>query len=88
MVTPASMSRLTPVNIQVESRPGVRLGNTSYAQKSNGVQDSFSDYLKAQITDVNQTQVALDKADVSFRMLMKVRNKAVEAYQEIMRMSI
>ena len=110
MVTPTSMSRLTPVNIQVESRPGVRLGNTSYAQKSNGVQDSFSDYLKAQITDVNQTQVeaneavsamatgrshnihetmiALDKADVSFRMLRKVRNKAVEAYQEIMRMSI
>ena len=110
MVTPTSMSRLTPVNMQIESRPGVRLGNTSYAQKSAGVQDSFSDYLKAQITDVNHTQVeaneavaamvtgrshnihetmiALDKADVSFRMLTKVRNKAVEAYQEIMRMQI
>ena len=110
MVTPTSMSRLTPVNIQIESRPGVRLGNTGFAQKNSGVQESFADYLKAQVNDVNHTQVeaneavaamvtgrshnihetmiALDKADVSFRMLMKVRNKAVEAYQEIMRMQI
>ena len=110
MVTPTSMSRLTPINIQVEHRPGVRMGTTAYTQKNNGVQDSFADYLKAQIKDVNHTQVeaneavtamvtgrshnihetmiALDKADVSFRMLMKVRNKAVEAYQEVMRMQI
>jgi flagellar hook-basal body complex protein FliE len=110
MISPTSMSRLTPVNIQVESRPGVRVGQTAFSQKSNGVQKSFSDYLQAQVTDVNHTQVeaneavtamvtgrshnihetmiALDKADVSFRMLTKVRNKAVEAYQEIMRMQI
>ena len=110
MITPTSMSGLTPVNIQVESRPGVRVGQTAFSQKSNGVQKSFSDSLKAQITDVNHTQleaneavtamvtgrshnihetmIALDKADVSFRMLTKVRNKAVEAYQEIMRMQI
>jgi flagellar hook-basal body complex protein FliE len=110
MVTPTSMSRLTPINIQVEQRPGVRMGSTAYTQKNPGVQDSFADYLKAQINDVNHTQIeaneavtamvtgrshnihetmiALDKADVSFRMLMKVRNKAVEAYQEVMRMQI
>ena len=38
--------------------------------------------------NIHETMIALDKADVSFRMLTKVRNKAVEAYQEIMRMQI
>ena len=32
--------------------------------------------------------VAMEKADVAMRLAMKVRNKAVDAYQEIMRMSI
>jgi flagellar hook-basal body complex protein FliE len=30
----------------------------------------------------------VEKADISLRLLMQVRNKAVEAYQEIMRMQI
>jgi flagellar hook-basal body complex protein FliE len=38
--------------------------------------------------NLHEMMIALDKADVSFRMLTKVRNKAVEAYQEVMRMSI
>ena len=38
--------------------------------------------------NIHEMMIALDKADVSFRLLAKVRNKAVEAYQEIMRMSI
>ena len=38
--------------------------------------------------NIHEMMIALDRADVSFRMLTKVRNKAVEAYQEIMRMHI
>ena len=36
--------------------------------------------------NLHEMMIALDRADVSFRMMTKVRNKAVEAYQEIMRM--
>jgi flagellar hook-basal body complex protein FliE len=35
---------------------------------------------------IDETMVKLEEADISLRMLTKVRNKALEAYQEIMRM--
>lgn len=38
--------------------------------------------------DLQQTMVALEKADVSFRLMMQIRNKVLEAYQEIMRMQV
>lgn len=41
-----------------------------------------------QSNNVHEMMIALDKADVSFRMLTRVRNKMLDAYQEIMRMSV
>jgi flagellar hook-basal body complex protein FliE len=37
---------------------------------------------------LHETMLALDKADVSFRLMMQVRNKIVEAYQEVLRMQV
>jgi flagellar hook-basal body complex protein FliE len=37
---------------------------------------------------LQDTMVALEKADVSFRLMMQIRNKVLEAYQEIMRMQV
>lgn len=36
--------------------------------------------------DIHEVMVATEKADLSFRLLIQLRNKVVEAYQEIMRM--
>ncbi|MFZ0612264.1 MAG: flagellar hook-basal body complex protein FliE [Desulfobacterales bacterium] len=38
--------------------------------------------------DLHQTMIAMEEADVSFQMLMQVRNKIVAAYQEIMHMQV
>jgi len=38
--------------------------------------------------NLHQAMIALEKADISFRALLQVRNKVLEAYQEIMRMQI
>jgi flagellar hook-basal body complex protein FliE len=38
--------------------------------------------------DLQETMIALEKADVSFRLMMQVRNKVLEAYQEIMRIQV
>jgi flagellar hook-basal body complex protein FliE len=37
---------------------------------------------------LHETMIALEKADVSFRTMLTVRNKLIEAYQEIMRMQV
>jgi flagellar hook-basal body complex protein FliE len=38
--------------------------------------------------DLQETMMALEKADVSFRLMMQIRNKVLDAYQEIMRMQV
>jgi flagellar hook-basal body complex protein FliE len=38
--------------------------------------------------NLHETIIALEKADISFRTLLTVRNKIIEAYQEIMRMQV
>jgi flagellar hook-basal body complex protein FliE len=45
-------------------------------------------YTVGQAETLHDTMIAVEKADLSLRLLMQVRNKAVEAYQEIMRMQI
>ena len=36
--------------------------------------------------DIHETMIALQKADISMRLLLTIRNKVIEAYREIMRM--
>jgi flagellar hook-basal body complex protein FliE len=38
--------------------------------------------------NLHETALALEKADTAIRLAVKVRNKIVDAYQEIMRMSV
>ena len=44
--------------------------------------------LGGDITDVHSAMIAMQKADLSFQMMMQIRNKLVEAYHEIMRMQV
>lgn len=37
---------------------------------------------------IHQTMVDIEKASISFEMMMEVRNKVIDAYQEIMRMPV
>ncbi len=38
--------------------------------------------------EIHQTMIAIEKADVSFKLMMQVRNKILSAYEEISRMQI
>lgn len=37
---------------------------------------------------LHHAMISLEKADISFRTLLQVRNRVLEAYQEIMRMQV
>ena len=49
--------------------------------------DAQSNALSAGAGNLHETMLALEKADVAMRVAMKVRNKLVDAYNEVMRMS-
>jgi flagellar hook-basal body complex protein FliE len=38
--------------------------------------------------DIVQTMIMMEKADVSFRLMMQIRNKILQAYEEVMRMQV
>ena len=38
--------------------------------------------------DIVQTMIQMEKADVSFRLMMQVRNKILQAYEEVMRTQV
>jgi flagellar hook-basal body complex protein FliE len=48
---------------------------------------AVADMASGQTGDVQGTIQALGKADISFKMMMEVRNKLVSAYKEIMQTS-
>jgi len=52
--------------------------------ESNGQLDKFLD----DKTDLHSVMMALEKADLSFQVMMQVRNKIVSAYQEIMKTQV
>jgi flagellar hook-basal body complex protein FliE len=43
---------------------------------------------KGENVNIHQAVIAGEKAGLSFRLLMQVRNKMVDAYQEVMRMQV
>lgn len=43
-------------------------------------------YMRGDHQDVHGTMIAMQEADVSLRLMASVRNRAIEAYREVMRM--
>lgn len=53
-----------------------------------GEADLESQKLAGGAGNLHETMLALEKADVAMRVAMKVRNKILEAYNEVMRMPV
>lgn len=74
------------------SGPGFLTSLKEAIEKVNTIQleanRAAEQLMTGQTQDVHQTMVALQKAEVSFQLMMQVRNKLVAAYEEIQRMQI
>ena len=55
-------------------------------QVQNQAESKVSALLEGNGMDVHSAMIAVEKADLSFQLMMQVRNKIVQAYQEIARM--
>ncbi|ASJ54356.1 flagellar hook-basal body complex protein FliE [Brevibacillus sp. M2.1A] len=83
-----SVNKPTPAEVSQEfsSFLSDAMNKVNQAQvESSNLADRFA---AGEITDLHQLTVAGQKASVMLQMTMQVRNKMIESYQEIMRMSI
>ena len=52
----------------------------------NHADKSIEKMVAGEITDVHQVMMAVEEANLSFNLMMEIRTKMVDAYQELMRM--
>jgi flagellar hook-basal body complex protein FliE len=50
--------------------------------------DAFRDLAMGRTDNIHDVVLSVAKADMSFRMMLEVRNRIMDAYQEIMRLQI
>lgn len=49
---------------------------------------SIEQLVAGESKNLHDTMIAMEKANISFRLMMEVRNKIIEAYHEVMRMQV
>ena len=57
-------------------------------QQQQEAQYKVSGMLAGNGTEVHDAMISVQKADLSFQLMLQVRNKVVQAYQEIERMQL
>jgi flagellar hook-basal body complex protein FliE len=89
--------RILPAEIessQVRPKPG---GGSTFGDVLRGAvaetdslqqtaEEQIGEMMKGNGSDVHQAMISVEKADLSFQLMMQVRNKMVQAYQEISRL--
>lgn len=59
------------------------LGNVNQMQVEG--EKAMSDIATGSVKDLHQAAIAIDKAEISMKLMLEVRNKALNAYKEITR---
>ncbi|MCI4407163.1 MAG: flagellar hook-basal body complex protein FliE [Sulfuricurvum sp.] len=59
------------------------LGNVNQMQVDG--EKAMSDIATGSVKDLHQAAIAIDKAEISMKLMLEVRNKALNAYKEITR---
>ena len=57
-------------------------------QMQQKADQSIQKMISGEITDVHQVMSSVEEAGVAFNMMMEIRNKVMDAYQEIMRIRL
>jgi flagellar hook-basal body complex protein FliE len=91
-ITPLTLPQLTPAN-SAAGQPGefqkVLTGAINQVESLNSsASDSVQKFLSGDNEDLHTTVLATQKAELAFQLGLQVRNKVVDAYQEIMKMQM
>ncbi len=58
------------------------------SEKQAASSDAVNGLISGQNVSLHQAMIAMEEASVSFQLMVEVRNKVLESYQELMRMQI
>jgi len=62
------------------------MGDVNTLQSEAGA--AVNRLVSGEATDLHDVMIAVEKAKTSFDLLMEIRNKAIDAYRELMRMQV
>lgn len=94
------MSDMEPLGSALRvPKPGGKENDGSFAKELSGALDevnklqldadrAIEDLVTGKTKNIHETMIALSKAELAFKLTMQVRNKVVEAYQEVMRTAV
>jgi len=102
MKVPESLMRIDPAGLPGIGRKPVqekRSGEIRFSdqvkeimqavnEKQAAATEKVDEVVMGKSDDLHNAMVALEEANVSFHLMLEVRNKMLEAYQEINRMNI
>ncbi|HTS18839.1 MAG TPA: flagellar hook-basal body complex protein FliE [Verrucomicrobiae bacterium] len=82
-ITPASSSDATSSFSDALSRAVGEINTKQVAAN-----DSINGLISGQNVSLHQAMISMQEASVSFQLMVEVRNKLLESYQELMRMQV
>ena len=102
MKIPESISRIAPLGQPDAGKPQEQTGKASGASFADAMKELFysvndrsqsadkaiTQVVTGESDDLHNAMIALEEANVSFQLMLEIRNKMLEAYQEINRMNI
>ena len=91
-ITPITLPQLMPASLSA-GQPGefqkVLTGTINELESmKNTAADSVQKFLSGENEELHTTILATQKAELAFQLGLQVRNKVVDAYQEIMKMQL
>ena len=90
-VTPLKTQAPTKTNRSVPT-PGFTDSLKESIEKVNELQtkahQAMENLAAGRSQNIHETMIAIEQAEISFKLMAQVRNKILSAYQEIMRMSV
>ncbi len=88
-----------PLTGQTDSQNGSNKTDDSFAdilkkslnevnELQNKADSSIKSIAEGKMDNIQDAVIAIEKADISLKLVTEIRNKAIEAYKEIMRMQV
>ena len=91
-VRPNGTPEKVPVAPQQKGGPSFKDTLQGFLGDVNSMQvkadESIEKLSAGEITDVHQVMTTVEEANTAFNMMMEIRNKVMDAYQEVMRIRL